>query len=285
MIDSDPVVVSILFVWLTFFGMCIGSFLNVVIYRLPRGKSLSDPPSHCPNCNHPIRWYDNVPVFGWLLLRGKCRDCKEPISIRYPVAEAMSGCVFGTIALLALLRNDNNSIPEIFCCVLTFSGLIVTFLAAGFIEEDGKSIPLRLFIPIAVPALAMPYLIQYSFHIPLFVHPVLYLKTGNESVNWFIIFYYIILCFLFLGPFIFSATLFKNFSKKFAFNNQNKMIWFYSGILIGLYFGSLSLPLLILFALLFFFVQKTSLRKQWTAQKLLSLTTFLGIIFILIFFR
>ncbi|MDR2704700.1 MAG: prepilin peptidase [Planctomycetaceae bacterium] len=283
MIDSDPVIVFILFIWLTFFGMCIGSFLNVVIYRLPRGKSLSDPPSHCPKCNHPIRWYDNVPVFGWLWLRGKCRDCKEPISIRYPVVEAIGGCVFGTIALLTLLRNDNTSILEIFCFVLTFSGLVVTFLAAGFIEEDGKSIPLRLFIPVAVPALVMPYLIQYSFHILLFTHPVLYFRTGNESVDWFVIIFRVIQCLV--AAIIFSEKIFRKFSEKSAINKQNKMIWCYSGILIGLYFGSLGLPLLILFALLFFFVQKTSLRKIGTAQKILSLTTFFVIIFLLIFCR
>jgi hypothetical protein len=284
MINSDPVIVFVLFVWWTFFGMCIGSFLNVVIYRLPRSQSLSDPPSHCPKCNHPIRWYDNVPVFGWLLLRGRCRDCTEPINIRYPVVETLGGCVFGTIALLTLLQNGNASILEIFCFVLTFSGFVITFLAAGFIEEEGKSIPLRLFIPVAVPALVMPYLIQYSFHILLFIHPIHYLKTGNESVNWFIIFCNFILCFLFLVPFIFSTTIFKTFSKKFAINNQNRMIWFYSGILIVLYFGFLSFPLLILFALLFFFIQKTSLRKRWTALKILSFTTFLGTIFMLIFF-
>jgi prepilin signal peptidase PulO-like enzyme (type II secretory pathway) len=275
MIDSDPVIVFILFVWLTFFGMCIGSFLNVVIYRLPRGKSLSDPPSHCPKCNHPIRWHDNIPVLGWLLLHGKCRDCKEPISIRYPAVEAISGCVFGTIALLTLWQNGHSSILEIFCFVLTFSGLVLTFLAAGFIEEDGEFIPLRLFIPVAVPALAMPYFIHYSFHLLLFTHPILYLKRGDEF-NLFIIFLNIILCLLFF-PLIFFS--------KFAINKQSKMSWCCSGILIGFYFGSLGFPLLMLFTLLFFFVQKTSLRKQGTAQKILALTTFLGIIYILIFCR
>ncbi|MDR2704792.1 MAG: prepilin peptidase [Planctomycetaceae bacterium] len=271
MVDSDPVIVFILFVWLTFFGMCIGSFLNVVIYRLPRGKSLSDPPSHCPKCNHPIRWYDNVPVFGWLLLHGKCRDCKEPISIRYPIVEAIGGCVFGTISLLTLLRNENTSILEIFCFVLTFSGLVVTFLAAGFIEEEGKSIPLRLFIPVAVPAVAMPYLIQCSFHIPLFVNIIRYSQRGDESIDLSMLIFNVISCLI-------LAAL---FSKK----NRNIISWIVSGILIGLYFGFLGVPILIFSMLLSFFVQQTPLRKIGTTQKILSLTTFLGIIFLLIFCR
>ncbi len=71
------------------FGLAIGSFLNVVVWRLPRGESLSSPPSACPKCGHAIRARDNVPVLGWLLLRGKCRDCGEPISPRYPIVEAV----------------------------------------------------------------------------------------------------------------------------------------------------------------------------------------------------
>src|ERR1700709_872332 len=76
------------------FGACIGSFLNVVVWRLPRGESLVTPPSHCPKCNTPLAWYDNVPVFGWIFLRGKCRYCKEPISARYPIVEAVTGALF-----------------------------------------------------------------------------------------------------------------------------------------------------------------------------------------------
>jgi prepilin signal peptidase PulO-like enzyme (type II secretory pathway) len=75
-------------------GSCVGSFLNVVIWRLPRGESLNYPGSHCPRCNELLRWYDNVPVFGWIKLSGKCRFCKEPISPRYPIVEAIVGLLF-----------------------------------------------------------------------------------------------------------------------------------------------------------------------------------------------
>src|SRR5882757_1878251 len=85
-------VVAILFVFA--FGACIGSFLNVVVWRLPRNESLVSPPSHCPKCNTPLAWYDNIPVIGWIALGGKCRFCKEPISPRYPIVEAITGLLF-----------------------------------------------------------------------------------------------------------------------------------------------------------------------------------------------
>ena len=71
------------------FGTIIGSFLNVVAWRLPRGESLTKPRSRCPECGHQIRAYDNVPVISWLILRGRCRDCGHPISARYPLVEAL----------------------------------------------------------------------------------------------------------------------------------------------------------------------------------------------------
>ncbi|MDI6712971.1 MAG: prepilin peptidase [Anaerosomatales bacterium] len=81
------------------FGLAFGSFANVVIWRLPRGESLVSPPSHCPRCGAPIRWYDNVPVLSWLLLRGRCRSCGEPISWRYPAVELASGVLWAAAAL------------------------------------------------------------------------------------------------------------------------------------------------------------------------------------------
>ncbi len=76
------------------FGLAFGSFANVVIWRLPRGESLSTPASHCPKCEKPIRWFDNIPVLSWVLLRGRCRDCGAPISARYPLVELSSGALW-----------------------------------------------------------------------------------------------------------------------------------------------------------------------------------------------
>lgn len=75
-------------------GLLVGSFLNVVIHRVPAGASLVRPPSACPACGHPVRAYDNVPVVSWLVLRGRCRDCEAPISARYPAVELLTGLLF-----------------------------------------------------------------------------------------------------------------------------------------------------------------------------------------------
>jgi leader peptidase (prepilin peptidase)/N-methyltransferase len=80
-------------------GLLIGSFLNVVIWRVPRGESVASPPSACPRCGHRIRARDNVPVLSWLLLRGRCRDCAAPISARYPLVEAGTALLFGLVGL------------------------------------------------------------------------------------------------------------------------------------------------------------------------------------------
>lgn len=83
-------------------GLCLGSFLNVVIYRLPRGMSLSHPGSCCPTCDKPIAPYDNVPVIGWLLLRGRSRCCKNPISARYPFIELIGGLLAWAVVVARL---------------------------------------------------------------------------------------------------------------------------------------------------------------------------------------
>jgi leader peptidase (prepilin peptidase)/N-methyltransferase len=81
-------------------GLAIGSFLNVVVWRVPRGESVAHPPSACPRCGHGIRARDNVPVLSWLVLRGRCRDCEAPISMRYPLVEAGTGVSFAVVAAL-----------------------------------------------------------------------------------------------------------------------------------------------------------------------------------------
>jgi len=79
------------------FGLLIGSFLNVVVYRVPAKQSIVSPPSACPNCSTPIRRRDNIPVLSWLILRGKCRDCRAPISRRYPIVELATGLFFAAV--------------------------------------------------------------------------------------------------------------------------------------------------------------------------------------------
>ena len=81
-------------------GLLIGSFLNVVIWRVPRGESVVRPRSHCPKCEQPIAPRDDIPLVSWLLLRGRCRHCGNPISVRYPLVELGTGFVFGLIAVV-----------------------------------------------------------------------------------------------------------------------------------------------------------------------------------------
>ena len=82
-----------------FLGTIVGSFLNVVIYRLPNNQSIIFPASHCPKCGHKLAWYDMIPIFSYILLKGKCRYCKAKISIRYPIIEALTGFAFVGIGL------------------------------------------------------------------------------------------------------------------------------------------------------------------------------------------
>src|SRR5918993_375664 len=82
------------------FGACIGSFLNVVIYRLPLGQSIVSPPSQCPKCGYRLQWYDNIPIIGWVLLGGRCRKCRNPISIQYPIVELITALLFVLVVWL-----------------------------------------------------------------------------------------------------------------------------------------------------------------------------------------
>lgn len=91
------------------FGLLVGSFLNVVIYRVPNGMSVISPPSACPGCGSGIKAYDNVPVLSWLALRGKCRSCREPISARYPLVEAGVGVFFAVVAVWWWMASLNQT--------------------------------------------------------------------------------------------------------------------------------------------------------------------------------
>ena len=135
------------------FGLIIGSFLNVVAYRLPRGESLSHPRSRCPGCGAAIAAYDNVPVLSWLLLRGRCRHCAEPISIRYPLVEATTAVLY---ALVVVTQDDALGIA--------LGLLLVTALVPiTLIDLDLRLIPNRITLPAAVAALIAAVILDVSF--------------------------------------------------------------------------------------------------------------------------
>jgi leader peptidase (prepilin peptidase) / N-methyltransferase len=131
--------------WLLLGGGAIGSFLNVVVYRLPLGISLIAPGSHCPACKRPIRWHDNVPVLGWLMLRGRCRDCGSAISPRYPAVEAITSAMFVSVGLIQGPACGGFRLV-----------LLCTLLCALLIRFDGNRPPLRLFVPAIVIGLLAP---------------------------------------------------------------------------------------------------------------------------------
>ncbi len=113
-------------------GLCIGSFLNVVIYRVPLGKSIISPPSSCPSCGSKIKPWHNIPVIGWIILKGKCASCKAKISVRYPVIELLT-------ALLAVIVYYKTSSLDIFF-IINFA-IFATLLALSIIDIDYKAVP------------------------------------------------------------------------------------------------------------------------------------------------
>lgn len=118
-------------------GLVVGSFLNVVVWRVPRGESVVSPPSACPSCGHRIRARDNLPVLGWSLLRGRCRDCRAPISVRYPLVEAGTAAV---LVLVVLRFGVTWAVPA-------FAYLGAIAVALALIDLDVHRLPDAIVLP------------------------------------------------------------------------------------------------------------------------------------------
>lgn len=131
-------------------GLLAGSFLNVVIYRLPRGESVIRPRSRCPDCAVPVRTRDNVPVISWLVLRGRCRECSAPISRRYPLVEVATATLFAAVVLVAP-SGAGLALGLLAVCVL---------VPAALIDLDHRIIPNRLLLPGAVAAVVVGTLLD-----------------------------------------------------------------------------------------------------------------------------
>jgi leader peptidase (prepilin peptidase)/N-methyltransferase len=131
-------VLGILIVGCAVLGLAVGSFLNVVIYRVPRGESIVTPPSACPTCHSPIAPWDNIPVLSWLVLRGRCRNCRAPISARYPLVElATAGLFAGTAARFGYQWD----VPAF---LVLFAGL----LALSYIDVERLLLPKKIVYPL-----------------------------------------------------------------------------------------------------------------------------------------
>lgn len=131
------------------YGLVIGSFLNVCAFRIPKKQSIVSPSSYCPHCNKPVKFYDNIPVISYILLGGKCRYCKQPISLRYPLVELLTGLLF--LATYLAFGLNWVLLPSLLFVALLFvillidldhqiipNGLIIFGFAAGFIFLAGR---------------------------------------------------------------------------------------------------------------------------------------------------
>src|SRR5512142_2905128 len=121
-------------------GLIVGSFLNVVAYRLPLGESLVLPASHCPSCGTPIKPYDNIPVLGWLVLRGRCRACRETISPRYPVVELLTGAL--VVAVVCVKHSPVSLVLGL--------ALVVVLVPIALLDLDLRIIPNKILLPAAL---------------------------------------------------------------------------------------------------------------------------------------
>lgn len=191
----------VLLVFSTFFGASLGSFANVVAYRVPLKKSIMYPPSACPNCNKAIRFYDNIPVLSWLLLLGKCRGCKTPISFQYPLVEAISGLfglgialqVFPQDVAYIFYENQGYGLFGLFFCRLLF---VVACLTLSIIDWKTTELPPEITLPMAalglVCAFALPDAWPYAMALGkvLFVDALMGAAIGGGLIVLIIAGYY-----------------------------------------------------------------------------------------------
>ena len=129
------------------FGLIFGSFANVCIYRMPRNMSIVKPNSHCTNCNTFIKWYDNIPILSYILLKGKCRNCNSPISIKYPLVEFFCGILF--LSMYYLYGFTFMLIPF---CIFVFSLLVTTV-----IDFEFKIIPAEISFMLIIVGIATSF--------------------------------------------------------------------------------------------------------------------------------
>jgi len=179
------------FVFVFAFGSCIGSFLNVVIYRMPRDKSLVRPPSSCPSCGKHIRFYDNIPLLSWLLLGRKCRNCKAPISARYFLIELLTALVFLGLFVLYFYTDLRKSVQPFigrgWPIYLLHIIMLSAFIAASAIDLEHWIIPLAIcwFVTIVgfIGSSVGPYVIDPAQIRDYSLLPVASATTGSLALG------------------------------------------------------------------------------------------------------
>ena len=162
------------------FGITIGSFLNVCIYRIPLGESIVTAPSHCMTCGRKLKWYDMVPVFSWLVLGGKCRNCKSKISVQYPIIEGVNGILY--VMICAVNGLEWSSV--IYC--FTASALLVLSIIDWRTYEIPFGINVFLFVlGIAMTILDRGNLVEHLIGMICVsvLLGILYLLTGGRAIG------------------------------------------------------------------------------------------------------
>jgi leader peptidase (prepilin peptidase) / N-methyltransferase len=155
-------------VFIFIFGLCIGSFLNVCIYRLPESKSIVHPRSMCPNCGAPIRFYDNIPILSYIALKGKCRHCSASIALRYPIVELISGVFALGVYLKYGIRFE----------AFIYYAFIATLLVITFIDIDHQIIP----DVITLPGIPIFFAASFALVQITFVESILGILVGGGSL-------------------------------------------------------------------------------------------------------
>ena len=140
-----PLVLAFGLITAFLYGSCLGSFMNVCIWRIPRGESVAGAPSHCTSCGAEIRWFDNLPVISYLVLRGRCRHCRAPYSPRYCIVEAVTGFLFAAILVKTGLTRQVPAVMLPYCTMVLYA------IAAGWIDAEHRIVPDLL----SYPALAV----------------------------------------------------------------------------------------------------------------------------------
>ncbi len=142
---DDRLVAPFANLWLILMGLVVGSFLNVVIARVPEGLSVVRPRSRCPHCGHSLSWYENLPLLSWLFLRGRCRGCKAPISVMYPLVEALTAVLF-FVCLRQFDWTPELALALVFVCLL---------IPLTFIDLRHYLLPFSLTLPGIAAGLGM----------------------------------------------------------------------------------------------------------------------------------
>ena len=202
-------------VLVTLFGLCIGSFLNVAIIRLPKNESINLPASHCPTCLHPLAWYHNVPLFSWIFLRGKCAFCKSHISFQYPLVELSSAFLYAFIYFH--LANTLQA--------LLIASVFALLLALSIIDLRYKAVPDAL----SLPALILSFCIG---------DPLVSLQNGL----------------LFMGAFAFLRFFVSALAKKEVMGEADIIIAGIIGALLGIKLGLAAIYISAVIALIVFMI-------------------------------